>query len=214
MPVTLSTILYWIAIIFLLLTLYLIVIRIIRHFIHFPIPSFVTPLIDNPIRRKIQPPTKIINWINIQPSMIVLEIGPGPGTFTIEAARRLSDGTIFAIDIQPAVISGLTKILRTKKIKTIATAAASAYHLPFPDKTFDRVFMIAVLAEIPDKQRALCEINRVLKDDGLLAIGEFLPDPDYPRKKTVITWCKTAEFHLVTTHTNILHYLLTFKKSL
>ena len=30
-------------------------------------------------------------------------------------------------------------------------------------------------------------MRRVLKDDGLLAIGEFLPDPDCPRKRTIVS---------------------------
>ncbi len=40
-------------------------------------------------------------------------------------------------------------------------------------------------------------IKRVLKDDGLLAIGEFLPDPDYPRRKTVAAWCQESGFSLM-----------------
>jgi ubiquinone/menaquinone biosynthesis C-methylase UbiE len=73
--------------------------------------------------------------------------------------------------------------------------------------------MVAVLGEIPDKHKAISEFKRVLKDDGLLAIGELLPDPDYPRQKTVIKWCNDANLELVNKHGNILHYLLTFKKT-
>ena len=46
------------------------------------------------------------------------------------------------------------------------------------------------ICRCPDKKKALIEFKRVLKDDGLLAIAEFLPDPDYPRRKTVTDWCK------------------------
>jgi ubiquinone/menaquinone biosynthesis C-methylase UbiE len=70
--------------------------------------------------------------------------------------------------------------------------------------------MIAVLGEIPDKKRALAEFRRVLKDDGLLAIGEFLPDPDFPRRKTVTAWCQDAGFVLADTYGNLMHYLLLF----
>jgi len=74
--------------------------------------------------------------------------------------------------------------------------------------------MIAVLAEIPDRKRALLEMKRVLRDDGLLAIGEFLLDPDYPRRRTVIDWCKDAGFELVNRYGGVIHYLLTFNKSI
>lgn len=73
--------------------------------------------------------------------------------------------------------------------------------------------MITVLAEIPDRKKALLEIRRVLKDNGLLAIGEFIFDPDYPRRKTVIKWCRDAGFEPFREYGGILHYVLVFNKS-
>lgn len=208
------TILLWIFIILIGWFIFVeVVIRIIRQYIHFPIPAFIALFIDNPIRRRIQPPAKVVDWIGIQEGICVLEIGPGPGTFTIKAAKRVGEkGKVFAIDVQPAVISKLNSRLQKEKIANVITKVAFAYELPFQDKTFDRVFMIAVLAEIPDKKKALLQIKRVLKDNGLLAIGEFLPDPDYPRRKTVIHWCENAGFELVRGYGGVLHYVLTFKK--
>jgi len=205
------TILLWVVVI---LIGWFIFVRIIRRFIHFPIPAFLARFIDNPIRRRMQPPAKVVDWIDIQDGMCILEIGPGPGTFTIEAAKRVGEkGKVFAVDIQPTVISKLNSRLQRDKIANVTTKVASAYELPFSNNTFDRVYMIAVLAEIPDKKKALLEIKRVLKDNGLLAIGEFLPDPDYPRRKTVINWCKDTGFELVRGYGGVLHYVLTFKKS-
>jgi ubiquinone/menaquinone biosynthesis C-methylase UbiE len=112
--------------------------------------------------------------MDIRDGMHVLEIGPGPGTFTIEASKRVGEnGRIFAIDLQPSVISRLDRRLQRAKIGNVIARVAPAYELPFSNNTFDRVFMIAVLAEIPDRKKALLEIKRVLRDDGLLAIGEF-----------------------------------------
>jgi len=161
-----------------------------------------------------QPPAKVVDWIGIQDGMCILEIGPGPGTFTIEAAKRVGEkGKVFAVDIQPIIVSRLNSRLQREGIANVMTKVASAYELPFSNNTFDRVYIIAVLAEIPDKKKALLEIKRVLKDNGLLAIGEFLPDPDYPRRKTVINWCKDTGFELVRGYGGVLHYVLTFKKS-
>jgi ubiquinone/menaquinone biosynthesis C-methylase UbiE len=100
-----------------------------------------------------------------------------------------------------------------REVNNISVRQASAYELPFQDEMFDRVFMITVFGEIPDKRQALSEIKRVLKREGLLAIGEFLPDPDYPRKSTVMGWCREAGFDLIESNGNIMHYLLTFKKA-
>ena len=145
--------------------------------------------------------------------MLVLEIGPGPGTFTFAVARRAGDqGHIYAVDIQESIVTGLSEKIYQQEITNVTARVASAYELPFPDQFFDRIFMIAVLGEIPDKIRALTEFKRVMKDNGILAIGEFLPDPDYPRRKTVVTWCEVSGFHLSEQFGNLLHYLLLFRK--
>jgi ubiquinone/menaquinone biosynthesis C-methylase UbiE len=146
--------------------------------------------------------------------MRVLEIGPGSGTFTVEAAKHVGQlGMVFAIDIEPKEISRLSSRIQREKIRNVTARVASAYELPFPDNFFERVFMVAVLAEIPDRKRALLEMKRVLKEDGLLAIGEFLLDPDYPRRRTVIRWCKDAGFEPVTAHGGLIHYVVTFGKA-
>jgi len=204
-------IIFWTLVI---LVAYLVIIRIVRWFIPFPIPAFVVRFIDNPLRRRIQPPAQVVDWIGLRGDMVALEIGPGPGTFTIEAARRI-DGTgkLFAVDIQPSVITALNDRLQREQVTNVKAEVADVYELPFSDNTFDRVFLVTVVGEIPDKARALVEIRRVLKDDGLLAVGEFLPDPDYPRRKTVIRWCQSVGFELVTGYGGIMHYLLLFKKA-
>ena len=189
------------------------VVRLIRHFYQFPIPSFFTPLIDNPVRRKIQSPKVITEWMGVKDGMVILEIGPGSGTFTFEVAEQIGDdGRIYAIDIQESIVKALDEKVEEMGIHNVDVKQASAYELPFLDRYFDRVFMVTVLGEIPEKRRTLSEIKRVLKDNGLLAIGEFLPDPDYPRRKTVIGWCQESGFVLSKEYGNWLHYLLTFKK--
>ena len=187
--------------------------RTFKHFVHYPVPAFAAPLLDNPIRRVFQPPRKLIDQMDIREGMKVLEVGPGPGTFTIEAAKRVGDqGVVFVIDIQPRIISRLDRRLRREGISNAITKVASADNLPLADNTFDRVFMVAVLGEIPNKDKALSEARRVLKDSGLVAIGEVLIDPDYPRQKSVIRWCRDAGLQLVRTHEGFMQYVLTFKK--
>jgi ubiquinone/menaquinone biosynthesis C-methylase UbiE len=73
--------------------------------------------------------------------------------------------------------------------------------------------MVAALVEIPNRKKTLLEIWRVLKDGGLLVVGELLWDPDYLGRKTVIGWCNQTSFKLTGKHDGLLHYLLTFQKT-
>ena len=68
----------WIfTVISILLFLFLVLLRLVRHFFHFPTPSFALPLIDNRFRRAlIQNPSSIADRMELEPGMVVLEIGP------------------------------------------------------------------------------------------------------------------------------------------
>lgn len=195
---------------------YLVATRVIRRFYKFPMPAFLGNLIDSNWRKNLQPPDKLIKRSGIKNGMTIMELGCGAGTYTIDAARVIGgSGILYAIDIQQEMINKLENKLKkpeNKDINNIETKMASAYELPFKNNFFDLVYMVTVLPEIPDKQKALKEIYRVLKNDGILAVSEFLPDPDYPLRKTTQKWCEQAGFRLVKSSGSFFNYTLRFKK--
>jgi ubiquinone/menaquinone biosynthesis C-methylase UbiE len=56
---------------------------------------------------------------------------------------------------------------------------ADAYNLPLAYATVDRVFLISVLPEIPDPDRALRALYLVLRPEGILSITAEFADPDF-----------------------------------
>src|SRR5262249_11745604 len=58
----------------------------------------------------------------------------------------------------------------------------NACRLPFRNSSFDLVFVVEVMGEIPDRHGTLREFHRVLRPGGTLAVSEAaLFDPDYIR---------------------------------
>ncbi len=64
------------------------VVRLVRRYVHFPAPPIVPVFLDSPLRKALQPPEEVLERAGVRPGMVVLELGSGPGTFTIEAARH------------------------------------------------------------------------------------------------------------------------------
>lgn len=56
---------------------------------HSPFPHQATIMLDNPLRRAMMRPARIIDGLDLTGSDRLLEIGPGPGFFSVEIARRL-----------------------------------------------------------------------------------------------------------------------------
>lgn len=72
-----------------LAVLWLTVVRIVRAFYKFSMPQFLANAIDNPLRRKIQPPDEMPVRHGIEPGMTVLKVGPGNGTYTLAFSELL-----------------------------------------------------------------------------------------------------------------------------
>ena len=191
------------------------IIRIIRYFHKFPMPEFAANIIDNPIRRKFQPPLDTAIRHGIEPGMRLLEVGPGNGTYTIGAAQRVGpDGEVVAIDIQAKMIERVKKRLSLKGIQNVEASLANVYDLPFEDASFDMVTMIAVINEIPNIPKALAEFHRVLRPEGRLATSEILSDPDYPLAKRLTRVIEAENFRLKSSLGNFFYYTLIFEKDL
>jgi ubiquinone/menaquinone biosynthesis C-methylase UbiE len=191
------------------------IIRIVRHFYKFPMPQFMANLIDNPFRRKIQPPDETPARHGIEPGMTVLEVGPGNGTYTVATARRVgSSGKVVTIDIEPRMIERVRRRARSEDMENIEAQVADVYSLPFEDGFFDAIYMIAVIGEIPKPDRAMREFHRVLSPSGTLAFSEFLWDPDYPRAGTLIREAASAGFQLRKKVGNVFYYTLIFERGM
>jgi ubiquinone/menaquinone biosynthesis C-methylase UbiE len=188
------------------------IIRIVRHFYKFPMPQVMANLIDNPFRRKIQPPDETPARHGIKPGMTVLEVGPGNGTYTAATARRVgASGKVVTIDIEPRMIERVRRRARMEGVDNIEAKVANVYDLPFGDGFFDAIYMIAVIGEIPEPDKAMKEFHRVLSPSGTLAFSEFLWDPDYPRAKTLIRKAASAGFRLRKKVGNVFYYTLIFE---
>jgi ubiquinone/menaquinone biosynthesis C-methylase UbiE len=98
-------------------------------------------------------------------------------------ARAVPGVRIVCLDIQPAM---LHKVRARLSEYGPALACGSASALPFRDGSVDRVLMVTVLGEVPDRHGALAECARVLRADGMLAITESLVDPDFIAPRTLV----------------------------
>ncbi len=113
----------------------------------------------------------------------VLDCGCGTGRHAIALAKALPKGGHLAgIDIYNTVITInlLETVKRNARIESVNNITdfkhGSITEIPFKDNSFDIISVQSVLHEIhkpQDLQRALSEIKRVLKKDGLLIIGEW-----------------------------------------
>ncbi len=160
-----------------------------------------------------QKPEVIAERMQLAPWMVVVDIGPGKGTYTKAVAKRiLPAGKVFAVDISEQVINRLKRKIEKEGITNIIPKIENAYNFTFADESIDRICMICCLSEIPDPVEVLRECRRILKPDGLISLCELFIDPDYPRRKTEKRWAREAGLKLKDEFGSWFAYQLNFSK--
>ena len=74
--------------------------------------------------------------------------------------------------------------------------------------------MVTVIGEIDNKDLYLKEINRILKDDGILSISELAGDPDKLSKEDLQSLVTKHGFKTSKTYGNKRNYTMNFTKNL
>ena len=122
---------------------------------------------------------RLARILELRPGERMLEIGPGIGVHALPVAAPLGPGVLEVLDIQQAMLYDLMRRAQRRGIQNIVPTQGDARQLPYSDDTFDGAYIITALGEIPETDRALRELRRVLKPGGRLVIGEFFLDPDF-----------------------------------
>jgi ubiquinone/menaquinone biosynthesis C-methylase UbiE len=137
-------------------------------------------LIDNPVRRLFVAPEELADRLPILEGSRVLEIGPGSGYFSGEFALRVPGGRLELFDVQPEMLAKAKRKLDARGFLNVGyTPGDASAELPFPEDHFDLAVLVTVLGEVPDKAACIKSVHRVLRAQGVLAVHEHLPDPDF-----------------------------------
>src|SRR5688572_24123426 len=94
-------------------------------------PHELSWLIDNPVRRWFVTPEALADRLPISRTSRVLEIGPGSGYFSEELARRVRDGRLELLDLQPEMLEKARRKLGVRRALHAGYVAADATALPF-----------------------------------------------------------------------------------
>lgn len=122
-------------------------------------------------------PEVIFDALSLKEGDCFLDMGCGPGDYTIRASKIVGDsGAVYALDRWQDVIDDLSEKANSQGLRNIrAIASDITKQLPIKDECIDVCFMSTVLhsLDLADVEKNLFgEIRRVLKPGGRVAIIE------------------------------------------
>ena len=113
----------------------------------------------------------------LKPGIRVLEVGCGPGFFTLPAAGIVGEsGSVFAIDLNRYAVEHVQRKIAQAGATNVQVAQADASSTDFAEGSFDLAFLFGLRRAVGGITAVLDEMCRVLRPKGLLATeGPLVP---------------------------------------
>jgi ubiquinone/menaquinone biosynthesis C-methylase UbiE len=143
-------------------------------------PERFAKAFDDPERDTWQMPGRVIELLGLRPDSAVADIGAGTGYFSMRLARAVPKGTVYAVDVEPAMLEFLRKRAQTEHASNVVPlqAAAASPNLPKP---VDAILIVNTYHHLPSRVTYFGELKRSLHTGGRVAIVDYRKDaPDGP----------------------------------
>jgi len=142
--------------------------------VNFKIMSFV----HETLYGLFQDPYKALRQAGLETGQTVLEIGCGPGFFTVPAAKIVGDGgTVVALDINPVAVEHVQRKIHQAGVTNAKVIASNAAQTALPDESFDLIFVFRFTRAVGGMAAIWPELHRLLKASGTLSVEGRLRPP-------------------------------------
>jgi ubiquinone/menaquinone biosynthesis C-methylase UbiE len=121
---------------------------------------------------------RLLEALEPAPGEELLDLGPGTGYYSLTVARALgAEGTLHLFDLQQEMLDHTMREAERHGVRNLEPRQGDARELPYGDDSLDGAYLITVLGEIPEGDRALEELRRVVRPGGRVVFGEVILDP-------------------------------------
>src|SRR5215207_1256250 len=116
---------------------------------------------------------RLVDVVGVQPGHNVLDVACGRGAVLFPAVERAGAGShLVGVDLAEGMVQA-TRAEAERRGMAVHVQIMDAEHLDFPDAGFDRVLCGFGIMFLPDQERGLSEMRRVLRPDGRLGVSTW-----------------------------------------
>jgi ubiquinone/menaquinone biosynthesis C-methylase UbiE len=126
----------------------------------------------------------LVTALQLQPGMVVADIGAGTGYLSRRMAPAVTPGgKVLAVDVQPEMVAMLQRAVRQTGLTQIQPSLGAEDDVMLPASSVDLAIMVDVYHELAFPYEVLASIVRALKPGGQLVFVEYrAEDPNVPIK--------------------------------
>jgi ubiquinone/menaquinone biosynthesis C-methylase UbiE len=116
---------------------------------------------------------RMLEFVQLPPKARVLDIGCGTGRFLNRLLMQYLDVSGIGLDASPLMLKKARQSVRVRP--RLIFIEGRSDRLPFAHEEFDAVFCSISFLHYPDPEAVFREIYRVLKNNGVFYLADYLP---------------------------------------
>jgi SAM-dependent methyltransferase len=140
------------------------------------------PWLERPEREMEEEPDKALDAIRLVKGSTVADVGAGSGYFTTRMASRVGPGgKVYAVDIQPEMLTLLGERIKRERLTNIVPVLGAVDDPKLPTSAIDLILLVDVYHEFSEPQKMLRRMREALTPDGRMVLLEYRKeDPTVP----------------------------------
>lgn len=135
---------------------------------------------DDPARDAWQMPDRVLDVLKVAANASIADVGAGTGYFTVRLAKAAARGTVYAVDVEPAMLEHIRQRASAAQLSNVVPVQATATGPNLP-KPVDLVLVVDTYHHLPSRPTYFRELTKSLTPTGRVAIIDFRKDsPEGP----------------------------------
>ncbi|WPF90278.1 class I SAM-dependent methyltransferase [Cyanobacterium aponinum AL20118] len=129
--------------------------------------------LERPSREAEEQPSKVIEALNLQPTDTIADIGAGSGYFSFRIAKKVPQGLVYAVDVQPEMIDIIDFLVKESPDLPVLPVLGSETSPNLPPESINFALMVDTYHEFNHPREMMENIVKALKPQGKVVLVEY-----------------------------------------
>jgi ubiquinone/menaquinone biosynthesis C-methylase UbiE len=140
--------------------------------------------LERPERVEEERPDQVVEQMKLRSTDVVADVGAGTGYFSFRISRVVTQGKVFAVDIQPEMLAIIEKRKKQLMAENVVALRSTETDAKLPENSVDVALMVDVYHEFSFPREMMLSLVKALKPGGRVVQIEYRgEDPDVPIKR-------------------------------